>query len=137
MAENYRHTKAVSPKHYLRLLEIAWFWNFDVSLLNRLNSPMSEQTGFNLSRNRNTHRLALSFSISLRSTSSAVNTSNRVLNSSASAQSLHTLLNGFGPLPSFGARPHPRPKPVLSFNKLRPLRSRGRSPVPCSSAVEG
>ena len=63
-----------------------------------------------------THLLALSFSISLLSTSSALSTSNRVLNSSASDHSRHTLFSVFGPLPSLGVRPHPpSPSPVLSF----------------------
>lgn len=72
---------------------------------------------------RNTHLLALSFSISLLSTSSALRTSNLVLNSSASAQSRHTLFNILGPLPSLGALPHPNPNPVLSFISPKPLRS--------------
>ena len=76
---------------------------------------------------RYTYRVARSLSTSLRSTSSAVSTSNRVLNSSASCQSRQTLLKGFGPRPSFGARPQPRPNPVLSLTKPYPLRSRGLS----------
>ena len=62
-----------------------------------------------------TYLLARSRSISRRSTSSCDNISHRVLNSSASAQSLHTLLSTRGPLPSFGVRPQPSPRPVLSF----------------------
>lgn len=68
-----------------------------------------------------TNLVARSLSISLRSTSSAVRSSNLLLNSSTSAQSRHTLRNVLGPLPSLGVLPHPRPNPVLSLSKLKLL----------------
>lgn len=78
----------------------------------------------NNKENERTHRLALSLSISLLSTSSAVSSSNTVRNSSASVQSRHALFNVFGPRPSFGALPQLKPNPVLSFTIASPPRSR-------------
>jgi len=83
-----------------------------------------------------THLLALSFSISLLSTSSALSTSNLVLNSSASDHSFHTLFRVFGPLPSLGVRPHPpRPRPVLSFITIAPPPTKVPTPAVGPSVV--
>lgn len=111
-------------------LERAEDWNFDVSRRRRLQRSENKHR---IDHQTQTYRLARSLSSSLRSTSSAVSTSNRVRNSSASAQSRHTLRSGFGPRPSFGARPHPSPSPVLSFIRLFPLLSRGRSAAASSA----
>src|SRR6266508_513062 len=99
--------------YYLRLLRVE-LWNFDVSLLRRLKEAKHFQ---NQERRKvvKTYRVARSLSTSLLSISSAVNSSKIVRNSSASGQSLHTLLKVFGPRPSLGALPSPRPKPVLSL----------------------